>query len=524
MPLTDADLLSIPDAEERGLAAFDEYERCASDFVYWLRRYVHIQDATTEDTIRWEWWPAHEGMTESLREPRLIVLKARQVSWSWLLAAYALHGAQFRRNFNGLELSSGQLEASKLLGKSKFIWRHQPDWLRAKLETDNSTTLRFVGSGGTITALPATEDAGRSETASLVIVDEAAFHPYAAANYAAYKPAVDAGGQLIVVSTANGVGNWFHRTYRDARDGLNGFVARFWSWRARPGRDDDWYERQRQEFRDDPGKLQQEYPSSDAEAFLLSGGGRFDQQAIALHLERSQRVPALPFERLNYALREVAARAAGAGSLQVWTLPQPGQSYVLGSDVAEGLQHGDACCTHVLAVRTLEHVATLHGRWEPAEFAVLSDKLGRAFNGALWGIERNNHGHTVIHVAQTELHYPNLYWHQADETAVSPQNLYGRQDNSSGWRLGWPTTTGTKPGLIDDLAQVISAFALVSYDEEFWGECQTYVRLANGRTAAAEGCHDDRVMAMGIARRMVLQPAAQATSDLVLPPSRRYSV
>lgn len=512
--LTDA-ALALMAPEARAVAIAEEVARVADDYSYWWRTYVKIKDATGEATIPWQWWPVHDEIEESLQERRLVVLKARQISWSWTLASYALHGAQFRQNYNVLELSRGQLEASKLLEKSAFIWREQPDWLRPSTTANNSTTLAFATSGGSITALPATEDAGRSETASLVVVDEAAFHPYAASNYAAYKPAVDAGGQLIIVSTANGVGNWFHRMYQDAKAGINGFTARFWPWSVRPGRDAAWYEQQRQEYAADPGKLEQEYPSSDAEAFLLSGGGRFNRDALRHHLEVAlQRTP-LPRSLWPASLREVEG-------LTIWVLPQPGIPYVAGSDVAEGLIDGDFDCTIFLNARTLEHVATLHGTWEPAYFAELTAKVCHAYNKAYWGIERNNHGHTAIHVAYAELKYSNLYWHEEDEASQSQKALYGKQEKTR--RLGWPTTGATKPPLIDGFAGVLASFAFTTYDPELLGECQTFVRLPNGSTKADKQCHDDRVMAAAIARRMALQPGAQSIAAAEMPAARRYGM
>lgn len=473
-------------------------------FRYFLATYVNLTDATTERTLPWQWWPVHDEMVADLEAPRLVVLKARQLGWSWLLAAYALHGAMFRQHYRVLVLSQGQLEASELLRKCRAIWQSLPDWLRPSLSEDNATTMSFVASGGSITALPATEKAGRGETASLVIVDEAAFHPYAATNYAAYKPTVDAGGQLIVVSTANGAGGFFHSLYQDAKNGINGFVARFYPWSVRPGRDAAWYERQKAEYRSTTVPLDQEYPSDDTTAFMLSGNLRFDRDALRQHRENADARKPLPAPRILAAdLPSLLHPLVQQGQLLVWVLPQPGVPYVQGSDVAEGLDGRDYSCSMVGNARTLEHVATLHGHWEPGTFAQYSEALARWYNQALWGIERNNHGHTCIYVADHELHYPRLYAHPEEQTMRQRQS--GQQPTR---RLGWPTTSGTKPGLIDDLADAIASYALTSYDAAFWGECQTYVVLPNGSTGAGEGSHDDRVMAMAITRRMAMQPGA----------------
>lgn len=465
-------------------------------FKTFLKTKVHITDATTKALIPWEWWPVHDQMCADLSERRLVVLKARQVSWSWLLAAWAVHGCLDAQYFGVLVISKGEDEAADFLKKCSTILTNLPVEERPTLRRNNTELIEFA-SGSWIKAFPATANAGRSYTGSLVIVDEAAFHPYAGTDYVAYKPSIDAGGQLIIVSTANGVGNWFHQMYLGGRGRTNNFAARFYGWNVRPGRDDAWYAGQKIEYANSPVPIDQEYPTNDDDAFILSGNPRFDVAAIKIHRER-KRDP-LPASALSPALQRLPG-------LSVWALPVPGQPYVMGSDVAEGLEGGDFSVTMVLNARTLEHVASLHGTWQPGTFAEYSIALGYAYNTAFWGWERNNHGHTVTRVADVEYHYPRMYWHEEREA-----NQRQRQEgNQTTRRLGFPTTSATKPGLIDDLDEVIRSFALTSYDDGYWSECQTYVRGPNGDTNASESNHDDRVMAMGIARRMARQPGAQS--------------
>ena len=478
-------------------------------FRQWLRTKVRITDATTASVILWEWWPVHEQMTADLSERRLIVLKARQVSWSWFSAAWAVHGCMDADHFGVLVISKGEDEAAEFVAKCKAVVENLPDDERPALERSNSGLLAFAN-GSWIRAFPATENAGRSYTGSLVIVDEAAFHPYAGVNYAAYKPSIDAGGQLIIISTANGVGNWFHRMYLSARDQANGFAARFYPWSVRPGRDAGWYERQKLEYADSAVSIDQEYPSNDDDAFILSGNPVFSIEAIKQHRLRVR--PPLPESMLPPELQRLPG-------LSVWVLPQAGVPYVMGSDPAEGLATGDASDTKVLNARTLEHVATLHGHWEPAVFTAYSVALGLAYNQAYWAWERNNHGHVMTRVADAEYHYPRMYWHQ-ERDLTQQQLMRGQGSQDVAHRLGFPTTSATKPGLIADLASVIRTMALVSYEAEFWSECTTYVSEPNGATNASEGNHDDRVMAMAIAR-MVAATQPGATSLVgQSPPSR----
>ena len=80
-----------------------------------------------------------------------------------------------------------------------------PDWLRPVLVADNDHNIELAN-GSVGLAFPTT--GGRSYTASLVVVDEADFAGTSGADnldglLAAVKPTIDAGGRLILLSTAD---------------------------------------------------------------------------------------------------------------------------------------------------------------------------------------------------------------------------------------------------------------------------------------------------------------------------------
>lgn len=473
-------------------------------FTHFLREYVWIEDRKSPmdpapGTIRWQWWPVHDRMVMDLSHRLIVILKARQISWSWLLAAYRLYNALFTNNYLYLLFSQGQDEAAESLRKSKFIYDHLPDWLRPGLATANSEQLTVNGTHGTLMVKPSTERAGRSYTANCIEADEAAYHPYAAANYAAYRPAIDAGGQHIIVSTANGYGNMFERMYHAAKAGHSPYVARFYPWNVRPGRDRDWLEEQRLALiaAGEGEKLKQEYPADDEEAFLVTGRPRFSAEVIRDGLANA-------YDPLRIKPPEVAH----IPGLSLWKLPIPGQPYVMFSDPAEGLAHGDNSVTQVLAARNLEHVATLKGQWEPAYFAQITAQLGLFFNSAFWGWERNNHGHVITAAVNpppgtgTGI-YPmgRVYWHIDREPT---QHQY-RERMEPVRHLGFPTTPQTRGPLIDDLAGALDSYSLTSPSKSFWEECRTFVVDERGQATGVEGAHDDEVMAMAGARRMAMQ-------------------
>ena len=143
-----------------------------------------------------------------------------------------------------------------------------PDWLRPALVADNDHNIELAN-GSVGLAFPTT--GGRSYTASLVVVDEADFADNLDALLAAVKPTIDAGGRLILLSTADKSKpqSAFKRIYGAGKRGENGYRAIFLPWTARPGRSAEWYEEQKRDVLARTGAtddLFQEYPATDFEA------------------------------------------------------------------------------------------------------------------------------------------------------------------------------------------------------------------------------------------------------------------
>lgn len=451
---------------------------CCSPLAWWP--HVRLSDPLTGDKPFTLWDYQQDLLNTMHTQRRVIVLKARQLGVSWLLAAYALWTAAYKRGSVVLMLSKRQDEASALLDRCWYIYQRLPPWLQPGLLRHNQTELSFDACGSKILALPATEDAGRGEAATLVLVDEAAYHPYAERNYAAYKPTVDAGGRLVIVSTANGRGNWYHSMWSGAPG--NGFTPVFLRWDLRPGRDADWWAQQQLEYQATPRLLVQEYPDTPEVSFIASGGCLWEIDAITGFLRDCK----APIEQSNNE------------QLRIWQRPIPGRRYVAGADVAEGRDAGnDRLDYSVCAVydwQTCTNVATLRGQWPTDVFAQLVDALGRRYNAALLGVERNNHGHAVLSRLRA-LEYPSLYYH-TEERLIRGHVVKARPE------AGWPTTAKTKPVLEQEMGALIASGGIVSWDGRLWDECLSYTQHGDGKTGATDGCHDDLAMATMIALQM----------------------
>lgn len=249
-----------------------------------LLPHVHIEDVHgAGDSLAFELWPhLVERATAWGAGSDDIVLKARQLGITWLAAAYARYVAR-RRGAKVLVISKGQRDSYAFLDKVRFIDDHLPADLQQSRQVDNEGEMSWLG-GGAILALPATKEAGRGFTGSLVIIDEAAFHPWAAVNYKAYRPTVADGGQLLIVSTANGKGGFFYEQWGKAASKLSGYNAVFIPWHSRPDRDAAWYAREKENYQGLPAEFQQEYPATPEEAFVQLTGLVYPQFSEARHV------------------------------------------------------------------------------------------------------------------------------------------------------------------------------------------------------------------------------------------------
>lgn len=223
-------------------------------------------NAGDESIIPFKLWDAQRAaLALVMREKRLIILKARQLGITWLIIAYCLWVCIYFPNRSVLFFSRDLDGAKEMLRRARgmfFRLLHRPVYL----VRDATQELEW-SNGSRIKSLAATEDAGSSYTASIIVFDECAKMRNADGAYTAAKPAVnDGGAQLIIMSTAKGKDNLFARLWVAARAGLNNFATLFIPWDARPGRDAAWYARTALDALS-MARHKQEYPATEDEAF-----------------------------------------------------------------------------------------------------------------------------------------------------------------------------------------------------------------------------------------------------------------
>jgi hypothetical protein len=148
-----------------------EIIKCGKDPVYFIKNYVKIQHPT-QGTIPFETYDFQDDCIAAFLEHRLnIVLKSRQLGLSTVSAAYAVWMAIFQKDKNILVIATKLATAINFIKKVTVMVGNIPKWLLLPKYEPSKQQVQF-SNGSTIKAVPTSEDAGRSEALSLLIVDE----------------------------------------------------------------------------------------------------------------------------------------------------------------------------------------------------------------------------------------------------------------------------------------------------------------------------------------------------------------
>lgn len=170
---------------------------------------------------------------------------------STLCAMFALHQMLFRENFKVLVIATKTDVARNLIKKVQVMYDNLPSWLKnlANIANNNKLQLQFTN-GSEIKAVSSKPDSARSEAISLLILDEAAHMPDATEIWTSAQSTLATGGNAIILSTPNGVGNLFHQLWQKAEQGSNDGIGRMnpikLKWDLHPDRDQTWRDAQEQ--------------------------------------------------------------------------------------------------------------------------------------------------------------------------------------------------------------------------------------------------------------------------------------
>ena len=421
---------------------------------------------------------------------RNIVLKARQVGITTYIAARFFIQTITRPGTLTVQVAHSDESAQTIFNIVHRFWENLPN---SRLRTgaliksrSNIRQIVFPRLDSEYRVETADDNAGRGMTIHNLHCSEVSRWPRGGdETLASLRAAVVPEGEIVLESTPNGAAGLFYEEWDKAEE--RGFVRHFFPWwyeesykedvkgrRIRPFAEDEqklvdehelstaqiaW---RRTRWRMMRGQAAQEYAEDPVSCFLASGECVFDVESI----QKASAEANPPVESEDNA------------RILTWLPPSKPWEYIIGVDTAGGGSEGDYACAQVIQRETGVQCAELHGHFPPYELARRLVKLGQKYENALIAVERNNQGYGVLAHLQ-DLHYENMY--------------------TSGEQAGWLTSVVTRPAMIENLASVLIEEPRVFQSQRLLAEMKTFVRYADGHGAAADGAHDDCVMAMAIA-------------------------
>lgn len=398
-------------------------------------------------------------------ERRVVILKPRQMLVSWVVVAFAVWTVLFRKGERVLVVSKRQEDAYHLKERAAALFENLPPVISSRLVRiveDNKSVITLAG-GSSIHFLPASPSIGRTFTASLVILDEAAFHPWAEEIYTSLVPTLSGGGRLVLLSTPNGVGGTFHTVWVNAEE--RGFHRVEIDWREHPDRNEAWY-------RDTTAplssrKIAQEYERD----FIQSGAAVFDQAYL-----KARPIPTRDELR---EWRKVARERLDSAP------------FLIGIDVGEGHPESDNSVVSVIHKASGREIKTFAAKLRPDVFAKKIAPILDRYPGPI-GVEKNGPGGALIRELVRIGYGARLYKHREFDDRGN-----GRS------RVGWVTSTKSKPIMVDELEAALRKGDVSVSDADLLAELLVYeYKDTLAHSGAPEGYKDDRVVALAIAWQM----------------------
>ncbi len=255
---------------------------------------------------------------------RAITLKGRQQGISTYIGARIYHQITHRRGARAFILTHDAEATSNLFDMSQRYYDNCPKIVRPDASASSAKELIFgnIDSGYKV-GTAGNKGVGRSSTIQYLHGSEVAFWPNAAEHSKGIIQAVpnEAGTEIFLESTANGIGNYYHEQWQLAESGESDFIPIFvpWYWQ------DEYRRELEQDFtpREDEFELiqlydlnahqlswrrykirelsaaggdgtkafNQEYPNNSSEAFLMSGEDTLISPELVMRARRAKCEP-----------------------------------------------------------------------------------------------------------------------------------------------------------------------------------------------------------------------------------------
>lgn len=458
---------------------------------------------------------------------KVIILKARQMGFSTVTEAVMTSLCMTNFFRSALVIAHNSDSSTHIFDMTKRYYDNLPKGLKPMVKYSNAKELRFEnpakvdddakkGLRSSIRVATAGQGGvGRSNTFNYMHLSELAFWEEQDGQTVADQltgllqtlPQHNF-SMLVIESTANGY-NYFKNLWDQAERGESDFIPLFVPWFEMeeyrlPYRDEELtvdelklkkqYDLDNEQIMwrryairnlcgNDLNKFRQEYPSNPEEAFILSGNPVFNTTKI---MNRIQEIEKNPVPSKIGMFTDVGNfYECESGYVTIYEEPVPGHVYSSGADTAG---EGSDWFVGYIVDKTQhgKQVAKYRAQAGEKTFVEQYMRLGYYYNYAMLCPEVNFSSYPTMKLQ--EFGYLNMYVRESvDSYKVTFQK-----------KFGFRTTSMTRPLAIDLLVDVMSEHLDLICDLDLLHECLSFVRNDKGRAQAAEGAHDDCVMAAAI--------------------------
>lgn len=391
-------------AEER----YQEFVRCASSFTYFCHRYIKILHPV-HGTIPFVLYKYQRRVVEEYENQKFnIISKFRQGGLTTLAVLWALWKCLFKTDqaiyvlskTDREAVSSGEIVQRALDNMPKWIYTPAGELSKHEKCFDTDSKVCFY-----------TPKAARGKSASLIIIDEAAFIPDMHEHWKAMYPVIATGGSVIVISTVNGIGNWYEEMYHGAgADEDHPFhIIDLDYWEHPEYANPVW-------ARNTRANLGEKEWLQEFERSFLGSGETYISAKIIDDLDKLTRENAPVRVAFSKWMNSTNKKSFDwdDGALWIWKEPIDGHDYIIGVDCAEGVgEDGDNSCFEIIDIATLEQVAEFYSNTVPPHIlAQVLNQIGIYYNTALVVVENMSSGGAVLSNLQHDMAYENIYFDQ----------------------------------------------------------------------------------------------------------------
>ena len=433
-----------------------EYAKCMSDPSYFARKYVKII-SLDEGLVNFNLYPYQEQMFNHFNDNRFsIVLACRQSGKSISSVVYLLWYAIFHSEKTIAVLANKGATAREMLQRVTLALEHLPFFLQPGCRALNKGSIEF-SNNSRIVAAATSGSSIRGMSVNLLFLDEFAFVERASEFYTSTYPVISSGKdtKVIITSTANGIGNTFHKIWEGAVQQTNEYKPYTVNWWDVPGRDEEW----KRQTVSNTSQLQ--FDQEFGNTFFGTGDTLINSDTL---LDLRSKPPIQVLE---------------GGDVKVYEETKKDHEYLMTVDVARGRGQDYSTFNVIdITVRPFKQVAVYRNNTiSPILFPDIIYKFAKVYNNAYVIIESNDQGSIVCRGLYYDLEYENVHV----ESAIKA-NAVGIEMTRKSKRLG---CSGIKDLLEERKLDIC--------DENTILEISTFVSRGQSYEAS-DGNHDDLMM------------------------------